>query len=125
MQGGMKLVTSAIVAAALVAAWGALPARGQESGARWDVLVGRETEDHAIQGQAFFPMVITVVAGDTVRWTLGGQYSHTVTFLSRQAGPINPVLTPDGRSIINPLVEYTQGGTTYDGTRYMNSGILS
>ncbi|HEY7062307.1 MAG TPA: plastocyanin/azurin family copper-binding protein [Chloroflexota bacterium] len=121
----MRRLTSAVVAMALVAAWAALPARAQDSGARWDVLVGRETDDHAIQGQAFFPMVITVVAGDTIRWTLGGQYSHTVTFLSRQAGPVNPILTPDGRSIVNPLVEYAQGGTTYDGTRYANSGILS
>jgi plastocyanin len=114
-----------VVAVALAAAWGAFPARGQENGARWEVIVGRETEDHAIQGQAFFPMVVTVLAGDTVRWSLGGQYSHTVTFLSRQPGPINPVVTPDGRTIVNPLLEYAQGGTTYDGTRYTNSGILS
>jgi plastocyanin len=124
LRHGMKRLTSALVAAALVAAWGGVPARGQDSGNRWEVLAGRETDDHAIQGQAFFPMVITIVAGDTVRWTLGGQYSHTVTFLSRQAGPINPLVTPDGRSIINPLLEYAQGGTTYDGSRYANSGIL-
>jgi plastocyanin len=35
------------------------------------------------------------------------------------------VVTPDGRSVLNPLVEYAQGGSTYDGTRYTNSGILS
>ena len=121
----MKRLSSALVAVALVAAWGWLPAQGQEGAARWEVVVGRETDDHAIQGQAFFPMVVTVTAGDTVRWTLGGQYSHTVTFLSRQPGPINPLVTPDGRSIINPLLEYAQGGTTYDGSRYTNSGILS
>jgi len=115
----------AVVALVLVVAWGALPARGQEGGTRWEVLAGRETDDHAIQGQAFFPMAITVVAGDTVHWSLGGQYSHTVTFLARQPGPINPLVTPDGRSVINPLVEYAQGGTTYDGTRYTNSGILN
>jgi plastocyanin len=124
-QINIRRATSALVALALIVAWGALPARGQESGSRWEVVVGRETEDHAIQGQAFFPMAITVQAGDSVRWRLGGQYSHTVTFLSRQPGPINPLVTPDGRSIVNPLLEYAQGGTTYDGTRYTNSGILS
>ncbi len=123
-QCGTRVIAAAM-AAALVAAWGALPALGQDSGNHWDVLAGRETDDHAIQGQAFFPMVITVAAGDTVRWALGGQYSHTVTFLSRQPGPISPLVTPDGRSVVNPLLEYAQGGTTYDGTRYTNSGILS
>lgn len=116
-------LSRALVALALVTAVTAWPGRAQE--AAWAVTVGRETDDHAIQGQAFFPTVVTVVAGDTVRWTLGTLNSHTVTFLSRQPGPINPLVAPDGRSIMNPLVEYAQGSTTYDGTRYTNSGVLS
>jgi plastocyanin len=122
------LATLATVLAALVLLLGALvalrPAGAQEGPTPWRVVVGRETTDHAIQAQAFFPTVLTVVAGDTVRWTLGTQHSHTVTFLARQPAPINPVIVPDGRSALNPLVEYAQGGSTFDGTRYTSSGIL-
>jgi plastocyanin len=121
----MRRISRALVALSLVAASGALPGRAQENGPQWQVLAGRETEDHAIQAQTYFPIVLTVVAGDTVRWTLGTQASHTVTFLSRQPGPVNPLILPDGRSVLNPLVEYAQGGGTHDGTRYANSGVLS
>ncbi len=113
-----------LVALALILASSALPVGAQDSGALWSVVVGRENDDHAIQAQTFFPIVITTVAGDTVRWTLGTQSSHTVSFLSRQPGPINPLVTPDGRSVLNPLVEYAQGGITYDGNRFASSGML-
>jgi len=101
---------------------------GQEtptpSAGSWEVLVGRETDDHSIQAQAYFPTVITIVAGDTVTWKLGGLYSHTVTFLVGQPRPPTTIITPDGRTVLNPLVEFAQGGAVFDGSRYANSGIL-
>jgi plastocyanin len=97
---------------------------GATGAAEWEVLVGRETDDHAIQAQAYFPTVITIVAGDTVTWRLGGLYAHTVTFLAGQPRPVNPIPTPDGRSVLNPLVEYAQGGSVYEGSRFTSSGIL-
>jgi plastocyanin len=121
----MRPLTRGLATLLLVAALGALPSRAQDVAPQWQVAVGRETDDHAIQAQTYLPMVVTVVAGDTVRWTLGTQAAHTVTFPSRQPGPVNPLLLPDGRSVLNPLMEYAQGGTSYDGTRYTNSGILS
>jgi plastocyanin len=119
-----RRIARALVALLLVGTSGALPGRAQDA-AQWSVVVGRETDDHAVQGQSYFPLVLTIVAGDTVRWTLGTQASHTVTFLSRQPGPINPLLLPDGRSVMNPALEYAQGGSTYEGARYTNSGMLS
>jgi plastocyanin len=120
----MRKLTSELAAVALVLALGLPSSASSQSGMDWQVLVGRETDDHAIQAQAYFPIVITVVAGDAITWTLGGLNSHTVTFLSGQPPPVNPVVTPDGRSLPSPLMMFAQGGTSYDGTRFANSGIL-
>jgi plastocyanin len=118
--GAMYRVTVVLAVLTLVLVTQASGAPAARGAAEWQVLVGRATDDHAIQAQAYFPTVITVV----VTWTLGGLYSHTVTFLSGQPRPANPVLTPDGLSLQNPLVAFAQGGSTYDGSHYANSGIL-
>src|SRR5689334_25217375 len=94
-----SLVYALMLALALVAA----PAGAQT--AEWEVLIGRETDDHSLQAQAYFPTVITIVAGDSVNWRLGGLYSHTVTFLAGQPRPPITLPTPDGRSLLNPVVE--------------------
>ena len=112
-----------IVSLALVVAMAGLPAAAQPA-SEWEVLVGRETDEHAVQANVYFPTVITVGTGDTITWTLGGLHSHTVTFLSGQPPPINPVIFPDGRSVQNPLLTFAQGGSTYDGSRFTTSGIL-
>src|SRR5262249_61411079 len=80
----MRKLPSELAAVALVLALGLPSSASSQSGLDWQVLVGRETDDHAIQAQAYFPIVITVVAGDTITWNLGGLNSHTVTFLSGQ-----------------------------------------
>jgi len=121
----MRRLLSVGVAVALALATGGRPAVANQSGNDWQALAGRETDDHAIQAQAFFPTVITIVAGDTLTWTLGGLNSHTVSFLAGQPPPASPIITPDGRSLPNPLVVYVQGGSTYDGSRFANSGVLS
>ena len=120
----MRRLAAALIGLVLLLAPGLARVPAATSAVEWEVLVGRETDDHMIQAQSYFPTVITIGAGDTVTWTLGGLYSHTVTFLAGQPRPVNPVITPDGRSVLNPVVEFAQGGTSYDGTRYANSGIL-
>src|SRR5579872_4048407 len=78
----------------------------------------------------FFPDVLTVHAGSTVVWQ--GAVFHTVTFapiatiaqlrkqfiipVPQRAGP--PMLS------INPRVAFPTGGTVYDGTGMLSSGIL-
>ncbi len=121
----MQRVIALLCTLAVALAPGLVHAQDTASSGEWEVLVGRETDDHSIQAQAYFPTVITIVAGDTVTWKLGGQYSHTVTFLAGQPRPVGTIITPDGRSVLNPLLEFAQGGAVFDGSRYANSGILS
>jgi plastocyanin len=112
-----------LAALVLVVVPGALPAAATAP-ASWEVRVGGASDDQALQAHAYFPTVLTIVAGDSVAWALGTRAPHTVTFLSGQARPPTTVLAPDGRTVINPLVAYAQGGASYDGTRYANSGLL-
>lgn len=79
----------------------------------WNVVVGGQTQDMAIQGMAFYPGIITVNVGDTIQWNIGGNF-HTISFLSGQTPP------PDG----SPLQLAPSGGSEYDGTGFISSGIL-
>jgi plastocyanin len=101
----------------------------------WTVLVGGEAQVSqqpdgpagAWQFMRFYPETITINAGDTVVWKLNSAEFHTVTFLA--PGEQAPAfLTPEGgdsqRLIANPEVAYPSGGPTYDGTTYVNSGLL-
>jgi plastocyanin len=115
--------TLPIVAAALlglvVPSTLATAAAAHEAAPRsWNVKVGSETPNQAIQGMAFLPADIYVDAGDTVNWVANGAEIHTVTFLaSGQAlTPFNP---------FDPTELTRQGSGTYDGVSYYNSGILS
>jgi plastocyanin len=81
------------------------------------------------QDMAFFPQRLTIHVGDTVEW-IGG--FHTVSFgpevlrdrLEKQfvvpkrqtSGP--PLLT------LNPQVAFPSGGSSYNGTGFVSSGIL-
>src|SRR5947208_1541361 len=46
----------------------------------WHVSVGGQSSDGAIQGEAYYPHIITIDVGDTVVWTLSSGEPHTVTF---------------------------------------------
>jgi len=88
---------------------------------------GSETTSAA---DAYFPEALTVHVGSTVTWT--GAVFHTVTFapatlidqlraqfivpVPQKAGP--PKLT------LNPRVAFPTGGTVYNGSGILNSGIL-
>lgn len=84
----------------------------------WTVQVGSESWDQAIQGMAFLPTDITVNAGDTINWEANGAEIHTVTFVA--AGQALKPFDP-----FDPNQLGLRGTTSYDGTSYYNSGLMS
>jgi plastocyanin len=103
------------------AAGAAQPARAP---ATWQVKIGAESPDQALQAQAYGPTTITVNVGDTVNWTLNA-FVHTVTFLSGGERPADFVPAgADNLVMENPAVAFPSGGPTYDGTGFANSGTL-
>ncbi len=85
-----------------------------DGGITWHVLAGGETPDMALQGMGFYPGNITINEGDTINWTLGGHLVHTVSFLSGA-----PVPDPGSPEVLLPA-----GGSTYNGTGVVSSGLL-
>jgi plastocyanin len=95
----------------------------------WDVLVGGDNPDAAITTYAYWPAVLTIHSGDTVRWSfVSGLEHHTVSFLS--SGPPPAAYVPGPGSD-----EYTLGpawypiGTiaakgTFDGSEDASSGAM-
>ncbi|MDQ6694544.1 MAG: hypothetical protein M3014_09010 [Chloroflexota bacterium] len=101
------------------------------------------------QADRFYAENITVNVGDTVKWKHNaGLEPHTVTFLgaankfpdfalpecngapcpppppgAQPGGPPPPGVTI--KLQLNPQVALKQGGATYDGTAYTNSGVMS
>ncbi len=84
----------------------------------WHVVVGVESQDHAIQGMAFLPNVLWVNVGDSIVWTSRTGEIHTVTFLP-------PGQQPPPFDETNPQQINRVGGNVYDGKHYFNSGLLS
>jgi plastocyanin len=121
------MVRLATVLAGLVLAFGVLAATdaAQPGGMTWKVAIGGEAPDHGIQANLFAPKSITINAGDTVTWTMGAVYDHTVTFLSG-AKPPDPFVPEQGGKKLrfNPLVAFPQGGSTYAGKGMASSGFL-
>jgi plastocyanin len=98
-------------------------ARPTQAASTWQVLIGGESTDHALQAQAFLPSTITVNEGDTINWTMNADFSHTVSFLS--GGPRPPDVMPSDTGVLfNPAIAFPSGGPSYDGTGFVNSGLL-
>src|SRR5262245_63293625 len=109
-------------ALALAICGGALAAPAHAA-TTWNVTVGGESADHALQAQAFLPTQITIDQDDTITWTTGAEFVHTVTFLSGGTAP--PVVAPEGNLMIQPTATaFPSGGPSYDGTGFVNSGLL-
>ena len=87
----------------------------------WQAHVGGATPDEAVQAMAFLPTQLTIDEGDTVTWTFAPV--HTVSFLSGGNPPDLVTMTPDGL-LLSPAVAFPSGGPAYDGTGYVNSGVL-
>jgi plastocyanin len=84
----------------------------------WHVRVGAESPDMAVTAMAFLPKDVWVNVGDTVDWTSNSAEPHTVSFLA----PGQPLtdFNPFDPSQTDP-----QGPSVYDGTAYVNSGIMA
>ena len=91
--------------------------------ATWQVQVGAASTDQALQAQAYGPSTLTVNIGDTVTWSLN-TFVHTVTFLSGGEHPPEAVPGEGNLLLLNPAVAFPSGGPTYDGSGYVNSGML-
>jgi plastocyanin len=94
----------------------------------WRVQSGFMSEEDLIEVALYFPDKLTINAGDSVYFNLGE--FHTVTFLGGQEAP--PLIMPEPANgsptaeqplpMYNPEALFPIGGTTVDGTTYVNSG---
>lgn len=91
-----------------------LSAVASAQGITWNVRAGGETPDMAVQSMRFYPSVITINAGDSINWTLGGHEDHTIAFLSGAQAP-----EPGSPDTLLP-----KGTSSYNGTGITSSGLL-
>jgi plastocyanin len=84
----------------------------------WNVQTGASNYNFAVQDLDFYPKSITINAGDSITYRIAsgaGGDAHTVSFVP----PGMPIPNPGDPHDLNPA-----GGTTIDGTKFVNSGIL-
>jgi len=86
----------------------------------WTVIAGGITPDGAVWSNAFYPRVLDISVGDTVKWRFEG--FHNVAFAG--GGPLPPLVVMEGKSVyMNPQVAFPVGPQAYDGSGYRNSGM--
>src|ERR687894_2775888 len=120
----LRLRLGLVVLLILWSVLAASSARPAYAATTWQATIGAESADKALQAQAFGPATITVKVGDTVNWTLTA-FAHTVAFLSGGERPADIVPTgEDALQMFNPVVFFPSGGPTYDGSGFVNSGVL-
>lgn len=112
MRFRQLLITLCACAFALFAALPAANSRAADTGVNWQVTAGSGTPDSAVMGNRFYPSTITIDVGDSITWTF--MDAHTVTFLSGGPQPFP----------ISPQTGTPAGGPNYDGTGFVNSGIV-
>jgi plastocyanin len=94
----------------------------------WQVLVGAQAHNEAIQTMAFYPRHLWVDQGDSVSFVANAAEIHTVTFLARTSPcPSGALcqLPPGGFDPGDPLQSTPQGSHRYDGKSYFSSGVLT
>ncbi len=119
---GVSSVFIAMLLVLLSSLGSALPVLAQSHTAQpvtWNILVGVDNKDHSITGMAYLTPEIWIDAGDTITWAANSGEPHTVAFLAtgqKQPKLYNPISTTEN----NP-----QGGSSYDGSSFYNSGQMS
>jgi plastocyanin len=96
----------------------------------YTVLVGSENTSIGVSIMSFFPQNLSIHVGDSITWVANSHEIHTVTFLAGEdmpdlliPAPPNDLNTP---LQVNPLAAFpTPTNGMYDGSSYMNSGIIS
>jgi plastocyanin len=114
----LALAVAASTALALPVALGSSASAATAAPVTWHVRVGAESPDMAVAAMSFLPREVWVDAGDTVHWTANSAEPHTVTFLApgSSLSEFNP---------FDPSQTTPQGPSSYDGTGYLNSGIIA
>jgi plastocyanin len=89
----------------------------------WRINVGAEADGQGTQVNSFLPRAESINVGDTVKWTVKTGEIHTITFLSGLPQPalILPAPTPH----FNPMAVAPAGGSSYAGTGFFNSGLMT
>jgi plastocyanin len=95
-----------------------------------DGQAGASDTTNTTTNDSFYPRHLTVKVGDTVEW-IGG--FHTITFgpeamrtaLEKALFIPIPGGTGAPKLQFNPRVAFASGGATYDGSGFVNSGILA
>jgi len=119
---------------------GIVPAAAQEqTGAQnWNLFMGAQGPNEeggkpAWQLLKFYADDVTIHVGDSITWKHNSSFEpHTVTFLGPET-TIPEFVIPEGEPppagpptlVGNPIVFFQQGGATYDGSAYANSGFIS
>lgn len=82
--------------------------------------------DGTVAGQAFKPGDITVAVGDSVTFSIASDDPHTITFGSGPADVPPPLWPTAGFEAPDPASPppYDLGTASYDGTGFINTGIL-
>jgi plastocyanin len=94
-----------------------------------DSLAASQDQGNVTESTAFFPRALTIHEGDTVEW-IGG--FHTVTFgpdslrTKLENNLFTRVRGKNGapQLVLNPQVAYPSGGTVFNGSDFVNSGLL-
>lgn len=111
-----------ILFALLLALGGAMPAAAAQAKSTtphtWTIPVGVDSKDHSITGMDYLTDEIWIDAGDSIVWNANSYEPHTVTFLP--PGQEVPKYDPN-----SPVQNFPQGGNSYDGHSFYNSGLLS
>ena len=92
-------------------------------------MVGSEKVSKGVSIMAYFPHTVKLHVGDSITWQVASHEIHTVTFLAGQTLESFIIPAPDGMASpfqINPKAAFaTPTNGQYDGSTYMNSGIMS
>ena len=104
-------------AAAAAIAKGVTKTANADGSSTWTVTIGGLVGPSDLQ--QFFLANVNIQAGDTVKWESAVPTPHTATFLSGTPFPVPP--TPGNPKV---LVAAPAPAAGYDGTGYVNSGII-
>lgn len=115
VRSAIALATLGVLAAAagLVGGHGVVAAPAQTAGQNWRIQAGVGTVDSSVVTLQFYPGDITIDVGDSITWTAQGD-AHVVAFLSGA-----PLPSPE-----DPAATAPAGGSSYDGTGVVSSGII-
>jgi plastocyanin len=80
----------------------------------WHADVGAQADREALQALAFFPTDVFVNVGDKITWSFDTAEVHTVSFLAPGQTPPPAATAPR-----------TPDNFAFDGTQFVNSGILT